>query len=473
MDRDIVCKVLGWMILIGMLTATGAAAQDLVLVKGQQKTIDAPDMNRVAVGNPAVADVKALQKQVLVTAIGTGDTDIIIWDENQTQRSIKVRVVDTDPHVIAEEVKRLLRNVEGIQVIAMTSRVILEGKALRKEDLNTINQIAEIYPQVTNLATLSPDVLNTISQHINNEFKASGLTGAAAVRMGNKIVLQGEVPSPDEKEKIEIIASAFDIEFTNLVKVGVSLKKMVLVNVDFVEMEKNKMTEAGIDWDDSLRVGGDVSAGSQFGPGVETRSLTGSLRFGTSYGVTIKMVQNDKNAHFIARPRLLCRSGEKAEFLAGGEIPIKTVTEHNSSVEYKPFGIILNIEPIVDNYGSIATSIEVENSTIGDFFDGEPVFQSSRVRTNFNVKSGEVIVLSGLVNREHAKAVDKVPLIGSIPILGELFKSRSFKSNNSELVIFVTPVVMSADNDENKQLIQKTKESSQNIEDKFKFKLMD
>jgi pilus assembly protein CpaC len=461
------------MLFISLLAVTSVAAENLILVKGQQKTIDAPDMNRVAVGNPEVADVKALQKEVLVTAIGSGQTDIIIWDENQTQRSIKVRVVDTDPRVIAGEVKRLLRSVEGIKVIAMTSKVIIEGKALRKEDLNTINRIAAIYPQVTNLATLSHDVLNTISHHINNEFNASGLAGVAAVRMGNKIVLQGEVPSGDEKEKIEIIASAFDIEFTNLVKVGVSLKKMVLVNVDFVEIEKNKMTETGIDWDDSIRVGGQLSAGSEFGPGAKSSSLNGAYQFGTSYGVTIKMVKNDKNAHFIARPKLLCRSGEKAEFLAGGEIPIKTVTEHLSSVEYKPFGIILNIEPIVDNYGNIATSIEVENSTISDFIDGEPAFQSSRVRTNINVKSGEVIVLSGLVNREHAKAVDKIPLIGSIPILGELFKSRSFKSNKSELVIFVTPVVMSADNDENKRLIREAKDSSEDIEDKFAFKLMD
>jgi pilus assembly protein CpaC len=201
--------------------------------------------------------------------------------------------------------------------------------------------------------------------------------------------------------------------------------------------------------------------------------MNGAYRFGSSYGVTIKMVQNNKNAHFIARPKLLCRSGEKAEFLAGGEIPIKTVAENLSSVEYKPFGIILNIEPVVDNYGNIATSIEVENSTISEFLDGEPAFQSSRVRTNINVKSGEVIVLSGLVNREHAKAVDKIPLLGSIPILGELFKSRSFKSNKSELVIFVTPVVMSPDNEENERLIRKTHQTNETIEEQFSFKLMD
>lgn len=473
MNRRTVCAVFGGLVFILIGFATDAAAQDLVLVKGQQKTIDAPDMNRVAVGNPEVADVKSLQKQVLVTAINPGQTDIIIWDTNQTQRSIKVRVVDTDPRLIATEVRRLLRNVEGIKVNEMTSKVIIEGKALRKDDLNTVNRIASIYPQVTSLVTLSPDVLNTICQYINNELKASGLTGAEAVRLGNKIVLQGEVPSKDDKEKIEIVAGAFEVQFTNLVKVGVSLKKMVLVNVDFVEMEKNKMTETGIDWDDSIRASAGISGSAGFGPGAESTRMNGAYRFGSSYGVTIKMVKNNKNAHFIARPKLLCRSGEKAEFLAGGEIPIKTVAENLSSVEYKPFGIILNIEPVVDNYGNIATSIEVENSTISEFLDGEPAFQSSRVRTNINVKSGEVIVLSGLVNREHAKAVDKIPLLGSIPILGELFKSRSFKSNKSELVIFVTPVVMSPGNEENKRLIRETHQTNETIEEQFSFKLMD
>lgn len=473
MNRRKVCAVFGGLVFILIGFATDAAAQDLVLVKGQQKTIDAPDMNRVAVGNPEVADVKSLQKQVLVTAINAGQTDIIIWDTNQTQRSIKVRVVDTDPRQIATEVRRLLRNVEGIKVNEMTSKVIIEGKALRKDDLNTVNRIASIYPQVTSLVTLSTDVLNTICQYINNELKTSELTGAEAVRLGNKIVLQGEVPSKDDKEKIEIVAGAFEVQFTNLVKVGVSLKKMVLVNVDFVEMEKNKMTETGIDWDDSIRASASISGSAGFGPGAESTRMNGAYRFGSSYGVTIKMVKNNKNAHFIARPKLLCRSGEKAEFLAGGEIPIKTVAENLSSVEYKPFGIILNIEPVVDNYGNIATSIEVENSTISEFLDGEPAFQSSRVRTNINVKSGEVIVLSGLVNREHAKAVDKIPLLGSIPILGELFKSRSFKSNKSELVIFVTPVVMSPGNEENKRLIRETHQTNETIEEQFSFKLMD
>jgi pilus assembly protein CpaC len=212
---------------------------------------------------------------------------------------------------------------------------------------------------------------------------------------------------------------------------------------------------------------------AEFGENAGSRQLNGAFRLSASYGAAIKMLHNRKNAHIIARPKLLCRSGEKAEFLAGGEIPIKIATLGAAKVEWKQYGIILNIEPVVDNNDNIATSIQVENSTINDFVDGQPAFQSSRVKTNINVKSGEVIVLSGLVNREHAKAVNKIPLLGSIPILGELFKSRAFRSNKSELVIFVTPVVMSPNDPENKQLIQKTKDKNKNLEDKFVFKLMD
>jgi pilus assembly protein CpaC len=455
------------------LIPTGVFAQALVLVRGQQKTIDAPDMNRIAVGNPAVADVKALNKQILVTAIDQGQTDIIIWDVDNKQRSITVRVVETDPRVVAREIRQLLKGIEGIRVIAMNTKVIIEGKALRKEDLNTIQKIAAIYPQVTNLATLSPAVLDTISNHINIEFKEAELIDVSAERLGRQILIQGEVSNEEEKAKINMIAAAFDVDVNNLVKVGVSLKKMILVNVDFIEIDKSKMTEVGIDWDDMLRVSSQSSGGAQFGHDAESRHFNGAYKIDASYGVTIKMLQDKGNAHIIARPKLLCRSGEKAEFLAGGEIPIKIATLSISRVEWKEFGILLNIEPVVDNNDNIATGIKVENSTITDFVDGQPSFQTSRVKTNINVKSGEVIVLSGLVNREHAKAVNKVPFLGSIPILGELFKSRSFKSNQSELLIFVTPVVMSPNDPENKQMIQQTRDNNRNIEDTFGFKLMD
>jgi pilus assembly protein CpaC len=474
MVRRTVLKSLGYfMFVMLILYPDSAVSQDLILVRGQQKTLEAPDMSRIAVGNPAIADVKALNGQILVTAVDMGQTDIIIWDKNDKQRSVKVLVVESDPWIVAGEIRQLLKGVEGIKIMAMKSKVFIKGKALRKEDLKSINQIAELYPQATNLVTLSPAVLNTISDHFNIELSESGLTDVRAERLGNQIVVQGEVSSEEDKEKIDIIASAFDVKVKNLVKVGVSLKKMVLVNVDFIEMQKGSMTEAGIDWGDFIEASGEAEATQAFGPDTTPSTWTGAYRIEASYGVTIRMVQNNNKAHIIARPKLLCRSGEKAEFLAGGEIPVKIVTLSTAKVEWKQFGILLDIEPVVDSKGVISTAIKVENSTISDYVDGQPVFQSSRVKTNINVKSGEIIVLSGLVNREHARAVDKIPLLGSIPILGELFKSRSFKSNQTELVIFVTPVVMTPDDPVNKRMIKESEENNKKVDEEFSFSLLD
>ena len=97
------------------------------------------------------------------------------------------------------------------------------------------------------------------------------------------------------------------------------------------------------------------------------------------------------------------------------------MVELSSTVEYKKYGLILNISPVIDNYDNIATSIEVENSNIADFVDGIPNFQTSRVKTSINISNNQTIALSGLVSNTHSKSVDKVPGLGSIPILGELF----------------------------------------------------
>jgi pilus assembly protein CpaC len=452
-----------------------AAAHTLTLIPGQQKTIDAPDMNRIAVGNPGIADVKALEgaKQVLVTAMGVGQTDIIIWNANNKQRSIKVYVFQDDPRVVAKEVNLLLEGVEGIQIKALASRVIIDGKALKKEDLYKINEIAKLYPQVTNLATLSPVVIDTIINYINQEFKEAELGKVMAERLGNQIVVQGEVPNPDAKKKIELIASAFDVSVKNFVKVGVTLEKMILVNVDFIEIDKNWMNQTGIAWGDTIGVGGQIEGSANFGRDAESSAFNGSYALDAEYSAVIHMLNNNKNARILARPKLLCRNREAAEFLAGGEYPIRTATLSTFSVDYKKYGIILNIAPVADNNHNIATSIEVENSTINDYVDGQPSFQSSRVKTHINVKSGQVIVLSGLVSNEQAKAVDKVPLLGHIPILGELFKSRAFQNNESELLIFVTPELISPADAKNVKMIQGSKDRLKASEDDVSFKLLD
>lgn len=450
------------------------AEEELVLTVGQQKTIPAQNIKRIAVGNDQVADVKALEKsnEVLITANNVGITNIIIWDKNDRQRSIPIRVVALDPKKVAQEVRSLLSDVEGISIKTLGTRVIIDGNALRDKDLKKISTIAKLYPQVTNLATLSPAVLDTVSQHINQEFVNAGLTTIKAERLGNQIVIDGDVPSEDDKKRAEMIASAFGVKTMNFLKVGVTLKKMLIVHVDFIEVEKGRLKDLGVDWGDSMTVeasgsGGSTFSGSNFSP------FSGAYGVSADYSVTLRAVKNSNVARILAQPKLLCRSGEKATFLAGGEVAIPLITANTSTTEYKEYGIRLEIEPVVDKRNNVATKIEVENSRLTGYVAGRPNFSTSRVDTSINVKSGQMIVLSGLVSAESAKGVDKIPGLGDIPILGELFKSRSFRNAQTELVIFVTPEVVEAGDGKSETIVDKIKEKYDAEDANFNFSIMD
>lgn len=446
----------------------------LTLILGQQKTVDAPNMKRVSVGNPAIADVTPLSesKQILITAMGVGETDIIIWDSNDKQRVIKVRIVTEDIKKVGRSVRELLKNVEGIHVSVGESKILIKGKAYREEDLKIISKIEKMFPYVINFTSLSPTVLDTITKHINLKFDKYGLHNVQAEKLGNVILLTGEVPNEQAKEKVEMIATVFDVDIQNFVKIGVSLEKMVLLNVDFVEVDKGGMLEAGVKWGDSIGIEAESKLEGSFGTDLDP-GYVNEYKVNGKYSATINMLQKNEWARILSRPKLLCRSGENAEFISGGEFPLAVVTLSTTNIEYKQYGMILNMKPVVDSEDNIAISILVENSTVADFVDGHPAFHTSRVKTFVNVKKGETIVLSGLVNEADAKSVDKIPFLGSIPILGELFKSRAFREDRSELLIFVTPEVVTHDSAKSRDLINKMDDSYQNADRNLKYQIMD
>src|SRR3546814_112457 len=136
----------------------------------------------------------------------------------------------------------------------------------------------------------------------------------------------------------------------------------------------------------------------------------------------------------LAEPQLLARSGATAEFLAGGEVPYSTVDANgNVSTAFKPYGVSLRITPQIERNGAVRSRIEVEVSSVDNSLSvpNGPSLKTRRAATEFNVQSGQTLVLAGFLSREESRNVDKVPVLGDIPILGHLFK-RS-EEHTSEL----------------------------------------
>ena len=188
---------------------------------------------------------------------------------------------------------------------------------------------------------------------------------------------------------------------------------------------------------------------------------------------------DDGHQRILSQPRLLCASGEKAEFTAGGELPILAATQNQFAVEFKKFGIILQVTPTARPGGLISTDVYAAVSDVdrslsvrANGFD-VPGLRLREVRTSVAVQDGETIVLSGLFSYDEAKEVSKVPLLGSIPILGELFKSRQFIDRKTQLAIYVTPRLVSPGSERVQEMIDGARKLYREASSSVSFNLFD
>lgn len=155
-------------------------------------------------------------------------------------------------------------------------------------------------------------------------------------------------------------------------------------------------------------------------------------------------LENEGLARVLASPTILSRSGERAEFLAGGEFPIKLVNYRNQDVIWKKYGISLKVSPKADRWGRINLGIETEITSIDPSrtVDGIPGLFTNRVSSHFDLEKSATVAISGLIKNEDSRSVSGLPGLAQVPILGSLFGSKEFRENRTELVIFVRPQVI-------------------------------
>jgi len=202
-----------------------------------------------------------------------------------------------------------------------------------------------------------------------------------------------------------------------------------------------------------LAIAGDATGNALFRPSVDGFSdLPNTVKpFSTYFGIAsnvtsrINFLASNGDAVTLAEPVLTAANGGSANFLAGGEVPYPTRDENgNTVVDFKEYGIKLDVSPQIDSMGNVRTLIDTEISQIDPAVSvqGAPGLLTRRAQTQVNVRSGETIVISGLLTSENSKDVDMLPGLGKLPILGALFKSKNVRNSVSELVIFVTPEVV-------------------------------
>jgi pilus assembly protein CpaC len=289
---------------------------------------------------------------------------------------------------------------------------------------------------------------NAISAHMSNE----------------SVVLEGMVSNAVDADRAVQIAETYAPgKVVNLLSLGSS--QQVMLEVRFAEVKRSALKQLGVSWfvgSDAGKLGGAVGGGAGIkGEGPPTLdAITGSFAvisrtfraFGENFNVTLDALEKKGAITTLAEPTLVALSGETATFLAGGEFPIP-VSQGNSgtnggnaiTIEFKPFGVSLAFTPTVLADGVINMVIQPEVSSIDPSASivinnlTIPGLQTRRAKTVVEMRDGESFAMAGLIRKDFQDTVRQVPLLGSIPIIGSLFRSTGFQNDQTELVIIVTP----------------------------------
>lgn len=382
-----------------------STAPEIQMFVGESRVFPMPGVARIAVGSGQVLTASSLDdNQVIIFANNAGTSTLFLWHRDGRHQRLKVTVVPADTARVAREVSAFLSKIRNANVSVVGDKVIVEGDELSDADRDKVAELAKRYPQIINFT------------------------------------------SP------------------------IGWEQMVMMDVKVVEFPKTELRELGLKWSAAggaavgavWRPGGRGSqAGYQIaipagpsdglpispvGEGVPPLPSSLTILSGVNLGLNaqLNLLEQSGKASVLAEPQLSTRSGYRASFLAGGEFPYSVSTVNGVTVQFKPYGIRLDIDPKVGTNGVIRAVVDSEVSSIDPSVTTAtgPALLTRRTKTEFNVRNGETIVISGLLQRSMSTDIDKLPMLGDIPVLGALFRSKRFQNKETELVVFVTPTVV-------------------------------
>ena len=274
------------------------------------------------------------------------------------------------------------------------------------------------------------------------------------------VVLSGTVSNPMTVTQADSVVQAAGFKTVNMLASPVKNATQIQLSIRVAEVSRNKLRELGSSfaYQGSPGAGGFISGG---GPG-SLSGVTNGLMQGTftsamnvflmggNAAQMIRAMQTNGALRALAEPNLIAMDGQVASFLAGGEFPIPIVQGGSGAssgavtIEFKEYGVRLNFKPTIIDEDHIRLELEPEVSTI-DFANGVkfqgfvvPALRTRRARTGIELRDGQSFALAGLLDNNETRSISKVPLIGDVPILGNLFKSTQFQKQETELVFIVT-----------------------------------
>ena len=418
-------KRIGLLLAAAMLSFGSACAAEPVEVSlNESKYMAAPGITRLAVGNPAIADVQLLSSgDFLLVGKKAGTTSLIVWSDGGRRTEYTVYVAGND-RGMASAIQDAI-GYPKVHVQMIEDRVMLRGKVENQYEHDIALKIAGLY---------------------------TGGDGSGVIDL-----LEMEHPS------------------------------QIRLEAQIIEINSDYTKNLGIQyW--SQTPGSNSSSGSSTGnPNNNITVGTAGLFYGgedfsstrkhggwlgshvANVNVTLQALINEGKARILSRPSITTMSGKTANILIGGRIPIPVSDGNgNVSIDWHEYGMKLNIEPVVDSEDKITSKVHAEVSTL-DYSHGVkidsfsvPGIATREAESEVNVRSGMTMAIGGLINSEDAKIVSKIPLLGDLPIIGRFFRHTSNTRDKREVIILITPTLVADDTPA--PMSRRMKESYEEIE---------
>lgn len=410
---------------IGTDMATVGPSMDLTIGKSTLLRIPSA-VTRISLGNPNVADVTLISPTELYLLGKTyGSTNLIVWRKGGGATAIDVNV-NIDHKRMEAKLRELLPEEKGIQVRPAADSVILTGVVSSAVKAKAAEEIASAFVRDVNKSLVLPVVAGENRARSGTEMSVSGGGGGASA------------------------ANAAGAKVVNLLNIAEA--QQVMLEVTVAEVSKTLMDKMGANLI-FTRTNGSWSYGIGSALGGDGRGLLSAIK-SNGNGIEIDAEKSDGLVKILAEPNLVAISGQEASFLAGGKIfiPVARSTENGGTtitLEEKEFGVGVKFTPTVLEGGRIHLKVAPEVSELsqtGSPFttvNGQtailPSFTTRRAQTSVQLMDGQSLAIAGLIKNNVRQAMDAVPGLGEVPILGNLFRSNEFQGDRSELMFVITP----------------------------------
>lgn len=421
---SMLAQIFGFLMISPVPAAATPAVADpietVILVAGESQKVPL---------RPGEASGLQLEKSAAVKAIPTPGGLRVIGlkpgsaDLQTPARRMRISVLSTRQDESRRILEAWARRNPGLRVEIDRSEVILAGRVYSPRSWL---DIPEVCPRCEYHARFEmiPERENEMRRELAKQLQKRSLP-EPALRLQPR--MSWLIPKDKTSAALRQYAASLGVELT-VEEGALEIAPLVRTQIFVMEVRREFTRKYGISWPGS----------------VNAQVIPGESATFSPLGFSAQALENEGLARVLASPAILCRSGEEAEFLAGGEFPIKMLNYHAQDVVWKKYGIMLKVKPKADRWGRMSLTVETEVSSIDPSrtVDGVPGLFTNRVSSHFDLEESATIAISGLIKNEEGQAMQGLPGVSRVPILGALFGSKEFRENRTELVIFVKPEVV-------------------------------